>query len=91
MFRGGLGFAPSLIYKVTTQDAYSGVMRSWFDFLAQGRRPRPHINGALLEDLQGGMILAKLLVGYLWWLRGHDIPWPNICGPGSAENGFPPD
>ena len=69
MFRGGLGFAPSLIYKVTTQDAYSGVMRSWFDFLAQGRRPRPHINGALLEDLQGGMILAKLLVGYLWWLR----------------------
>ena len=67
MFVEGLSTAAGLLFKLSTQDSYTGLLRSWTDFLDLGGAT--HCRGVLTKDLRGGQTLAKYLVGYMKYLE----------------------
>ena len=66
----GLAEAGELILKKSTRNTYKSVLGTWIQYLNDGGLP--HIEGAIISDVNQGVYLAQLIIGYISWLVRRD-------------------
>ena len=69
-FNMGLAEAGELILKKSTRNTYKSVLGTWIQYLDDGGLP--HIEGAIISDVNQGVYLAQLIIGYISWLVRRD-------------------